>query len=398
MQRPSASPPSGASSLLRQPRVLSGLAQALFAAVVVFAAAAMLSNMAAELDKRGLPLGFGFLEQPASFAIAEGLLDYTESDSYWRAFSVGVVNTIQVSLLGIVLATLLGTVIGVSRLSTNLMVRTLAGAYVETVRNVPLLVQLFVWYTIVFLNLPPLRNSLALPGGFFLNNRGVHFPSLGLSPDWGSWLIGLVIVAAFALLAGWRLNRRRVAEGRPPLGRWAAVGGLLAVALFVTAGWIAAGSSPVVPDFPVLKGFNFRGGARVSPEFAALLTGLTIYTAAFIAELVRAGVQAVGRGQSEAAAALGLTRGQALRHVILPQALRVILPPLVNQYLNLTKNSSLAVAIAFPDLVAIGNTIINQSGNAVQLIVLIMGSYLAMSLAISFLLNQLNKRTRFAGQ
>lgn len=398
MQRPSASPPSGASSLLRQPRVLSGLAQALFAAVVVFAAAAMLSNMAAELDKRGLPLGFGFLEQPASFAIAEGLLDYTESDSYWRAFSVGVVNTIQVSLLGIVLATLLGTVIGVSRLSTNLMVRTLAGAYVETVRNVPLLVQLFVWYTIVFLNLPPLRNSLTLPGGFFLNNRGVHFPSLGLSPDWGSWLIGLVIVAAFALLAGWRVNRRRVAEGRPPLGRWAAAGGLLAVALFVTAGWIAVGSSPVVPDYPVLKGFNFRGGARVSPEFAALLTGLTIYTAAFIAELVRAGVQAVGRGQSEAAAALGLTRGQALRHVILPQALRVILPPLVNQYLNLTKNSSLAVAIAFPDLVAIGNTIINQSGNAVQLIVLIMGSYLAMSLAISFLLNQLNKRTRFAGQ
>ena len=398
MQRPSASPPSGASSLLRQPRVLSGLAQALFAAVVVFAAAAMLSNMAAELDKRGLPLGFGFLEQPASFAIAEGLLDYTESDSYWRAFSVGVVNTIQVSLLGIVLATLLGTVIGVSRLSTNLMVRTLAGAYVETVRNVPLLVQLFVWYTIVFLNLPPLRNSLTLPGGFFLNNRGVHFPSLGLSPDWGSWLIGLVIVAAFALLAGWRVNRRRVAEGRPPLGLWAAAGGLLAVALFVTAGWIAVGSSPVVPDYPVLKGFNFRGGARVSPEFAALLTGLTIYTAAFIAEWVRAGVQAVGRGQSEAAAALGLTRGQALRHVILPQALRVILPPLVNQYLNLTKNSSLAVAIAFPDLVAIGNTIINQSGNAVQLIVLIMGSYLAMSLAISFLLNQLNKRTRFAGQ
>ncbi|MCH8884820.1 MAG: ABC transporter permease subunit [SAR324 cluster bacterium] len=398
MQRPSASPPSGASSLLRQPRVLSGLAQALFAAVVVFAAAAMLSNMAAELDKRGLPLGFGFLEQPASFAIAEGLLDYTESDSYWRAFSVGVVNTIQVSLLGIVLATLLGTVIGVSRLSTNLMVRTLAGAYVETVRNVPLLVQLFVWYTIVFLNLPPLRNSLTLPGGFFLNNRGVHFPSLGLSPDWGSWLIGLVIVAAFALLAGWRVNRRRVAEGRPPLGLWAAAGGLLAVALFVTAGWIAVGSSPVVPDYPVLKGFNFRGGARVSPEFAALLTGLTIYTAAFIAELVRAGVQAVGRGQSEAAAALGLTRGQALRHVILPQALRVILPPLVNQYLNLTKNSSLAVAIAFPDLVAIGNTIINQSGNAVQLIVLIMGSYLAMSLAISFLLNQLSKRTRFAGQ
>ena len=398
MQRPSASPPSGAGSLLRQPRVLSGLAQALFAAVVVFAAAAMLSNMAAELDKRGLPLGFGFLEQPASFAIAEGLLDYTESDSYWRAFSVGVVNTIQVSLLGIVLATLLGTVIGLSRLSTNLMVRALAGAYVETVRNVPLLVQLFVWYTIVFLNLPPLRNSLALPGGFFLNNRGVHFPSLGLSPDWGSWLIGLVIVAAFALLAGWRVNRRRVAEGRPPLGLWAAAGGLLAVALFVTAGWIAVGSSPVVPDYPVLKGFNFRGGARVSPEFAALLTGLTIYTAAFIAELVRAGVQAVGRGQSEAAAALGLTRGQALRHVILPQALRVILPPLVNQYLNLTKNSSLAVAIAFPDLVAIGNTIINQSGNAVQLIVLIMGSYLAMSLAISFLLNQLNKRTRFAGQ
>ena len=170
------------------------------------------------------------------------------------------------------------------------------------------------------------------------------------------------------------------------------------MALFVTAGWIAAGNSPVVPEFPVLKGFNFRGGARVSPEFAALLTGLTVYTAAFIAELVRAGVQAVGRGQSEAAAALGLTRGQALRHVILPQALRVILPPLINQYLNLTKNSSLAVAIAFPDLVAIGNTIINQSGNAVQLIVLIMGSYLAMSLAISFLLNQFNKRTRFAGQ
>jgi general L-amino acid transport system permease protein len=199
-------------------------------------------------------------------------------------------------------------------------------------------------------------------------------------------------------LALWRVNRRRVREGALPVSRGLGAAWIAAAAVFVTLGMELTGAGPFRAEYPVLQGFNFRGGARVTPEFAALLTGLSVYTAAFIAEVVRAGVQAVGRGQGEAALALGLSRGQTMRFVILPQALRVIVPPLVNQYLNLTKNSSLAVAIAFPDLVAIGNTIINQSGNAVQMMVLIMGSYLAMSLAISGAFNAFNRRTRIVGQ
>lgn len=365
---------------------------------VVFLVAAMLGNMAAQLERRGLPLGFDFLNQPARFTVAEALIPYEESSSYLRAFLVGVVNTLLVSALGIALATVLGVAVGVGRLSQNPLVRMVAGAYVETIRNVPLLVQLFVWYAVVFLNLPPPRESLAFAGGIFLNNRGVYLPMPMLAGDWRSWAWAMVAIAALGILALWRVNRRRHREGQAPLSMSLGSAWIAAPALLITLAWIALGSGPFGAEYPQLQGFNFRGGLRMTPEFAALLAGLGVYTAAFIAEVVRAGVLAVSRGQGEAAAALGLTRGQALRLVVLPQALRVIVPPLVNQYLNLTKNSSLAVAIAFPDLVAIGSTIINQSGNAVQMMVLIMGSYLAINLAISAALNAYNRRTSMAGQ
>jgi general L-amino acid transport system permease protein len=384
-------------SILRNRRLAAGLTQAAFAVAVVFAGAAMLDNMAAELGRRGLPLGFAFLGQPARFAIAETPIPYDESASYLHAFLAGAANTVLVSVLGIVIATALGTAIGLGRLSRNPLVRASAGLYIEIVRNVPLLVQLFVWYAVLFLNLPPQRASLALPGGVFLNNRGVYVPALHAAADWHGWAWAMLITGLLGLMALWRVNRRRRADGRPPLSAWLGAAWLALPLAALTAVWQLLTGAPFVADYPSLQGFNFQGGARVTPEFAALLLGLGVYTAAFIAEVVRAGVQAVPRGQSEAAAALGLSRPQAVRFIILPQALRVIIPPLVNQYLNLTKNSSLAVAIAFPDLVAVGSTIINQSGNAVQMMVLIMGSYLVLSLLISAGLNVFNRRALAGG-
>ena len=391
--------------LHRNPKFLRGAAQAVFALVFVYLVSAMLHNMVVELDKRNLPLGFDFLGQPAGFTISETIIPFDDRSAYGWAFLAGIVNTLQVSGLGIVLATTIGVIVGVGRLSKNFLVRTLATTYVEILRNIPLLVQLIVWYTVVFLNLPPLRRSLSLPGGVQINNRGVYFPWFAANDQTRTWLMVCAVAALTGAVAWWRVERRRRAngairtEGRSWAQSWGmAAAWMLGSVAFITAGWALTGQPPFGMDYPVLKGFNFRGGASVSPEFAALLTGLTLYTAAFIAEVVRAGIQAVDKGQGEAAAALGLGRLQSLRHVILPQAMRVIIPPMVNQYLNLTKNSSLAVAIAFPDLVAVGNTIINQSGNAVQMMVLIMGTYLLISLAISWLMNRFNQRFRLAGR
>jgi len=283
------------------------------------------SNTIANLEERRIASGFGFLGREAGFEIGESaFLRYSASNSYLRALLVGLTNTLSVALIGIVLASGLGTAIGLARLSKNALLRSLSAAYVEFIRNVPLLVQLFFWYAVITEGLPQAREALSPLPGVFLSNRGIFFPTLSSSPE--------------------------------------------------------------------LQGFNFVGGATLSPEFAALLVGLATYTAAFIAEIVRAGILAVDRGQTEAAHALGLSRAQTTRLVVLPQALRVIVPPMTSQYLNLTKNSSLAVAIGYPDLVSIANTAMNQTGQAIEGIAVIMAVYLTISLSISAFMNWYNAR------
>ncbi len=282
-------------------------------------------NTLANLEERRIASGFAFLGREAGFEIGESaFLRYGASDTYLRALAVGLTNTLAVALVGILLATALGTAVGLFRLSKNFLLRTLAGAYVEFIRNTPLLVQLFFWYAVITEALPHPRAALQPLPGVFLTNRGIFYPSLSSTP--------------------------------------------------------------------VLEGFNFAGGMVLTPEYATLLLGLTIYTASFIAEIVRAGVLAIGRGQWDAAHAVGLRRGQALRHVVLPQAVRVIVPPLASQYLNLTKNSSLAVAIGYPDLVSIANTTMNQTGQAIEGVAIIMAVYLTISLSISAFMNWYNAR------
>jgi general L-amino acid transport system permease protein len=296
---------------------------ALFAAIAWYLVANTLDNFAA----RNIASGFAFLRREAGFEIGESaFLAYSAADSYLRALVVGLINTFKVALAGVVLATALGAVIGIGRLSSNYLLRTLSAAYVEFIRNVPLLVQLFFWYAVIAEALPPAREALQPLPGVFLSSRGFFFPLPG--------------------------------------------------------------------SVPVLEGFNFTGGAHLSPEFATLLIGIVVYTGAFIAEIVRAGILAVGRGQVDAARALGLGPGATLRYVVLPQALRVIVPPLTSQYLNLIKNSSLAVAIGYPDLVAIVGTTINQTGQAIEGVAIIMAVYLTISLAISALMNWYNARVR----
>jgi general L-amino acid transport system permease protein len=288
----------------------------------------LISNTIANLEERRIASGFGFMQREAGFEIGESaFLRYSASDTYLRALVVGLTNTLAVALIGIATATVLGTAIGLSRLSRNLLLKSLAAAYVEFMRNVPLLVQLFFWYAVITEGLPGPREALAPLPGVFLSNRGIFFPTFSSVPE--------------------------------------------------------------------LQGFNFAGGAALTPEFAALLIGLATYTAAFIAEIVRAGILAVDRGQGEAAHALGLSRAQAMRLVILPQALRVIVPPMTSQYLNLTKNSSLAVAIGYPDLVSIANTAMNQTGQAIEGIAIIMAVYLTISLSISAFMNWYNAHVAF---
>ena len=374
----------------RDVRVIRVLSQIAFAVLVIFAAGVLYSNMMHGLKSRGLGGGFDFLKLEAGFQIGEGIT-YDPSDSYARAFLVGVVNTLRVSAVGIVLATILGLVMGVARLSTNWLVNKIATVYVELIRNTPLLVQLFVWYFAIILKLPKVQESIALPGSIFISNRGAALPGPVPTASFNSWLYYLMAAVAvtIALWIGRARGARRM--GRPPFSLlWVAA----AFVILVTIGWFVVPGAPFVWDKPSLQGWNYQGGITLTPEFVAMLLALVVYTGAFIAEVVRAGIQAVSRGQIEAARAVGLTEAQTLRLVIFPQALRVIIPPLTSQYLNLAKNSSLAIAIGFPDLFNVAGTIFNQTGQAVQVIALIMASYLIMSLFTSLLMNLYNRRVQ----
>ncbi len=363
------------------------LYQVVVVGLVGFAVWYLVSNTLHNLSVRNISTGFGFLNREAGFAIGESPVSYNPADTYARAIWVGLLNTLRVSVVGIVLATLLGTLIGIARLSKNWLVSGVAAVYVEVMRNIPLLLQLFFWYAIITENMPGPRQALNPLPGVFLSNRGLKLP--GLQGDALDWIIGglAVAIVLVIIVAHWARKRQAATGQIFPLG---SVSAALLLALPL-AGWVAGGAS-LNFDMPELKGFNFVGGMTLSPEFSALLLGLVIYTSAFVAEVVRSGIQAVGRGQWEAAQALGLSRARMLRLVILPQALRVIIPPMTSQYLNLTKNSSLAVAIGYPDIVSVVNTTLNQTGQAIEGILIIMAAYLTVSLSISIFMNWYNKR------
>jgi general L-amino acid transport system permease protein len=373
----------------RDVRMLRLAAQAAVVLVVAALAAFMIGNFLTATAERGLGFGFGFLSRSAGFDISESPIPYASSDTYARAFLVGLLNTLIVSVLGIILSTILGVIVGVARLSPNWLVRRIASGYVEVIRNTPLLVQLFILYFAVFLQLPAVAEAITLPGSISISQRGVFLPAPQVTTGFLPWL-AFVAVGIAVLVAVRRIARRREDAGRPIRGLRAL--GWLAMLAIAALGWAITG--PFAFDVPVRERFNFSGGLGLSPEFAALLVGLVVYTAAFIGEVVRGGIQAVRRGQVEAARALGLSEGEILRLVIFPQALRIIVPPLTSQYLNLTKNSSLAIAIGYPDLFKVGQTMANQTGQPVSVIILVMGTYLLISLFTSFLMNLYNRRVQ----
>ena len=345
------------------------------------------SNTLHNMRVRGIQSGFDFLTQPAGFSIGESLYPFDSGESYLRAFGVGLTNTLRVAIAGIIFSTIIGTLVGVGRFSRNALVRGLCSAYVECFRNIPVLLQLLMWYLVLTEIFPPIQDAWKL-GPFFLSKGGLNFPK----PVWGPgelWTLAGVVVGLVGAWVYRRWARRRFElTGRPPSMFWLP---LLLVLAGGFAGWLAGGASPVL-DLPVKGEFAVENGGALTPEFLALLMGLSIYTAAFIAEVVRSGIASVPGGQAEAAAALGLDRRLEIRLVMLPQALRVIIPPLTNQYLNLTKNSSLAVAIGYPDIVSIANTAMNQTGRAVECIAILMAVYLTLSLLTSAGMNWYNAR------
>ena len=373
----------------RDVRVLRIAAQILVVLIIGVLFALMVRNLMSAMNERGLGFGFGFLNRSAGFDISESPIPYSSTDSYAKAFLVGLLNTLFVSVIGIIMATILGVFVGVARLSRNWLLRRITSAYVELMRNTPLLVQLVLIYFAVLLQLPSVAQTLTLPGSIFLNQRGVFVPGPQLSAGAPVWA-GFLAVGIVVLIVARRFAARREDAGRPIPGMRAL--GWLALLVLAAVGWVVA--APISFDLPIRERFNFRGGLSLSPEFTALLVGLVLYTAAFIGEVVRGGIQAVRRGQLEAARALGLSEGDVLRLIVFPQALRIIVPPLTSQYLNLAKNSSLAVAIGYPDLFKVGQTMANQTGQPVPVIILIMGTYLAISLATSLVMNLYNRRVQ----
>jgi len=348
----------------------------------------LVSNTVVNLQKQSIATGFGFLKKEAAFEIGESLIPYSAADTYIRALLVGALNTIKVSFVGIVVTILLGTIIGVARLSTNWLVAKLSAIYIEVMQDLPILLQLVFWYAIFYESLPPPSEALCPGAGIYLCKRGVAFTVPEAHPAHIYMLTAFLLgcVAAY-FIRRWARKRQERTGRYFPVFR-ASLVLIIGLPLIV---WLAAGS-PMKMNAPKLTVFNFEGGLTVSPEFMALLLGLVLYTSAFVAEVVRAGIQSVGKGQREAAMSIGLRPTQVLNLVILPQALRVIVPPLTSQMLNLTKNSSLAVAIGYPDFVSVANTTINQTGQSIEGVALIMAVYLVFSLSTSAFMNWYNRR------
>jgi general L-amino acid transport system permease protein len=361
-------------------------------AVGLFAVVAwyLISNTMANLESQNIATGFGFIEKEAAFEIGESLISYSAADSYLKALLVGFLNTLIVAFIGIVLTVILGAVIGIARLSENWLVKRCAAAYIELFQDIPVLLQLFFWYAFFYEILPSPKNAISPFDGLFLCNRGLIFGIPAPHPAYKMMALSIIVaIVLIFILRKWAKHRHNRTGQAFPLFR-------ASIFLLVTLPFICwfFGGAPTQMDIPVLKGFNFKGGVEISPEFTALLMGLVLYTAAFVAEVVRAGIQSVSKGQTEAAMAIGLKPGQVLKLIILPQSLRVIIPPLTSQMLNLTKNSSLAVAIGYPDFVSVAGTAINQTGQAIEGVLLIMLVYLVFSLSTSAFMNWYNQKTQ----
>ena len=377
-------------SILNNPTFRSVTFQVVMVAAVIAFFAYIANNTLHNMAQRGISTGFGFLDQKAGFGILMSLIEYDADHTYGRTFFVGLLNTLLVSFLGIIVATILGFIIGIARLTTNWLVARIAAAYIEIFRNIPLLLQILFWYFAVLSTLPSPRQSLSFLGIGYLNVRGLYLPAP--VPEPGFWVIGSVLalgVVATLFVRRWAHKRQELTGQQFPVF-FTALALIIGLPVLV---FVAMGL-PLRWEMPVLRGFNFSGGLPIIPELVALVLALSIYTAAFIAEIVRAGILAVSHGQTEAARALGLRSTLSLRLVVIPQAMRVIIPPLTSQYLNLAKNSSLATAVGYPDLVAVwSGTTLNQTGQAVEIILMTMAVYLTISLLISSFMNWYNRRT-----
>lgn len=374
---------------LSDPRFRALLFQVVTVIAVLAIGLYLFHNTQENLQNRGITSGFDFLERSAGFGIAQHLIPYAEENSYARVFLIGLLNTLLVTFIGIILATLLGFMIGVARLSSNWMINKLATVYVEIFRNIPPLLQILFWYFAVFLTLPGPKGSINIQDIFFISNRGLNMPGATLAGGFWPFVIAVVTSLVAIVLMVRYANKRFETTGEPFHKFW--VGLLLFVGIPGVSMLIFG--DPVHWEVPQLKGFNFVGGWALIPELLALTLALTIYTAAFIAEIVRAGIRSVSHGQTEAARSLGLREGPTLRKVIIPQALRVIIPPLTSQYLNLAKNSSLAAGIGYPEMVSLfAGTVLNQTGQAIEVIAITMSVYLVISISISLFMNSYNKR------
>jgi general L-amino acid transport system permease protein len=375
-------------SLINDPRIRGIFFQIVVVALLAAFIYWIVGNTIENLRRANIASGFGFLRGRAGFDISDSLIAYSSDSTYGRAIVVGLLNTVVVALAGIVTATILGFLVGIGRLSRNWLIRKISTVYVEVFRNIPPLLVIFFWYFGVLSVLPPPRDSIHLPFGSFLNGRGFYFPKA----IWGegSWLILVAFVLAVAMswFVARKARQRQMATGQTFPVLWTSVGLIVGLPLlaFIFSGF------PLSFDFPKQSTFNLTGGFQIKPEFLALYLALSFYTAAFIGEIVRAGIMGVNKGQTEASFALGLRPGQTLRQVVVPQAMRIVIPPLTSQYLNLTKNSSLAIAIGYPDLVATGGTVLNQTGQAIEVVVIWMVVYLGLSLVTSAFMNWFNAK------
>ncbi len=376
----------------RDERILRIFAQVISTVIVVGLLIWAALNFLKAAEARNMTLTFGFLKEAAGFPISNPPIEYDPSMSFGRAFFVGLVNTLLVSVTGVITATILGTLVALARLSSNWLLGRIALVFIEFNRNIPLLVLLFILYFVVFGQLPQVKESITWPGPMYINRRGIYLTWPRLTESGTPFVVLVFVGILLAVIAFVVLRRHREMTGQNTYYVQASIG------IFVLSGvigWALTGGTPFEFSVPVLEGFNFQGGLRLTPEFAGMFIGLTTYTAAFIAEVVRSGIQAVDRGQIEAARAVGLSTTQVLSLVVMPQALRIIIPPMISQYLNLTKNSSLALAIGFQEVFSVGKIAINQAGRAVPVFALVMITYLTLSLLTSLVLNIYNRSIQF---
>lgn len=375
----------------RDERILKILGQVVFIIGLLFAGSIIWKNMQAGLAKQGITLSFQFLKSIAGFDISEMLIEYTRESSYWQAYQVGLLNTLSVSIVGVIASTILGVILGVSRLSTNFLINRLAAFYLELMRNLSLLVFLIFWYLGVFLKLPKVKEAIIWNGNIFLTNRGVGIPWGIPTASYPTFRLILLIGIILSAIVFFALRSYGKRTGKAPLTTlWT----LLTFIIVAVIGWYVLPEKPLTLDVTRVEGLRITGGKILSPEFLALTSGLVLYTSAFIGEVVRSGIQSVSKGQVEAAHALGLSKFKTLRLIVFPQALRVIIPPLTSQYLNLIKNSSLAIAVGYPDVFYVSNTVLNQTGRAVEMISMVMLTYLIFSLITSILMNWYNAKIK----